>query len=312
MVIRRRDQNNPSVIDGSDQEPIDLPQQPRVKSTEALARRHGVTIEDRSAEPPPPLPEGGSPVMQAALRTVMLAEKRGIEVQDFSSDAKTPAAAAPETDPAPAKPQHALKRRIPDVPLIDHTVQQAMPQPDLTKAEKLVEFVHIPNKLKKKVGEGASTFEPGMFLKAQEAVKHLASNYIDGIVPKEMRDLNNSIQSLNHFPERANEYISKVFNQAHEIKSGGGSYGYPLISRIADSLGKLTEGMRQPEAMDLALIKFHQDALNIVVRKKIKGIGGEIGQLLVEGLEVVVAKHKAHDPSLVIENINQFLEKLDM
>lgn len=255
-------------------------------------------IDGTAPQPTEPVAEV-KPVLTAAE---IAAKKRGIVVEDFTDPNKPLAAKSLPTEKS-------TPRR--EVEVIDYTGDLPTPQPNMAKAEKLVEFIHAPNKLKKKVGEGASGFDAGVYLRAQEAVKNLASNYIDGIAPKEMRDLNNAVMALGHFPDRQHEYILKIFNQGHEIKSGGGSYGYPLISKIAESLCKLTEGLRQAEEMDVALIKFHQDALNIVVRKKIKGIGGEIGQLLVEGLGVIVAKRKAHDPSLVLEHINQFLQKLD-
>lgn len=303
-MSRRPHNNKPPVIDGSADAPstaAPVATKPVANAAEIAAKRRGIAVEDFSdpAKVPPPAAVKSAPKPSPA-------ERHGIQVQDFSKTSLPPT-------PAPGAEPGVLKRKpAREVEIVDYTTELPTPQPNLAKAENLVEFIHAPNKLKKKVGEGAAGFDAGVFLRAKEAVKNLAANYIEGIAPKEMRDLTNMVQSLNHFPDRSGEYISKIFNQAHEIKAGGGSYGYPLISRIAESLCKLTEGMRQPAAMDMALIKFHQDALNIVVRKKIKGIGGEIGQLLVEGLEIVVAKHKAHDPSLVMEHINQFLEKLDM
>ena len=243
---------------------------------------------------------------------VILKKKRGeVAIEDHSAFMPNPAITKEDEAITPGLIGGGmLKKRRPDVVVQDYSVDPKT-QSKIDRAETLVEFLHPVNKLKKKVGESASSFDPGVFIKANEAVKNLAGSYIDSTAPKELREIGYTFQALEHFPDRGREYTAKMFTQAHEIKSGGGSYGFPLISRIADSLCKLTEGMNVPEADDITLMRFHLDAMNIVVRKKIKGIGGEIGQLLAEGLEVIVAKRKAHDPSLVMSNITKFLEKLD-
>ncbi|TAH38418.1 MAG: hypothetical protein EYC62_00085 [Alphaproteobacteria bacterium] len=284
MIFRRRGKN-PEVIDATKDQPVS-------PSSKGAAQT-------------------GSPSAGPSQNTMR--KKRDVEVQDFSVNTPAPNAssknsAASSNAVADNVPAGSRKKR-PEVMVQDFTVDEAPPQMD--KAQTLVEFLHPVNKLKKKVGEGASSFDVGIFVRAAEVVKNLAANYIEGIAPKELREISVTFQALQHFPDRSKENVAKLFSQAHEIKSSGGSYGYPLISRIADSLCKLTEGMSVPEKMDMMLIKFHLDALQVVVRKKIKGIGGEIGQLLIEGLEVVVAKRKAHDSSLVLEHIAKFLEKLD-
>lgn len=267
------------------------------------------TVIDGTKEPegPPPQPQQVKPTMRRGHKTEVIDATDYVPPDPATLAAR--AAASIATAQTPQTPQGGMTPpRRPKVEVQDFTSEGT---PKIEKAEMLVEFVHVSNKLKKKVGEGATAFDPGVFIRAAEVVKNLSSSYIDSIAPKEMRDLNYIWQALQHFPEKSGENIAKLFTQAHEVKSGGGSYGYPLISRVAESLCKLTEGLNAPEEMDLALIRMHTDALNIVVRKKIKGMGGEIGQLLAEGLEVVVAKRKSHDKSLVLEHITSFLDKLD-
>ncbi len=288
MIFRRRGKK-PDVIDATKDQP------PADKS---------------SAGQSPAVPS--NPTAAGPAQNSMRKKRPDVMVQDYSQNSpassvkSTPSSALTTSDTGSG----AMRKKRPEVMVQDFTVD-AGPPPQMDKAETLVEFLHPVNKLKKKVGEGATGFEAGIFIRATEVIKNLAVSYIEGIAPKDLRELSVTFQALQHFPDRSKENVAKLFAQAHEIKSGGGSYGYPLISRIADSLCKLTEGMGAPEKMDMMLIKFHIDSLHVVVRKKIKGIGGEIGQLLIEGLEVVVAKRKAHDSSLVLEHIAKFLEKLD-
>ncbi len=269
-----------------------------------------------------PAPSSGAAAQSAASPTqaAQMAKtdparknRHGAVVQDFTAPSTNQAQAQQKPDLEPVAAQGAdagvMRKKRADVMVQDFTVAAKTPQMD--KAETLVEFLHPVNRLKKKVGDGATGFDPGVFVRANEVIKNLASVYIDDTAMRGLREMQATFQALQHFPDRAKESIAKLYAQSHEMRGDGGSYGYPLITRISDSLCRLTEGLRTPEKMDMGLIKFHLDALHVVIRKKIRGIGGEIGQLLIEGLEVVVAKRKAHDQSLVLENISKFLEKLD-
>jgi hypothetical protein len=212
-----------------------------------------------------------------------------------------PSLAAKEKDDRPGG-----RKRHQDMQVQDFTVDQ--PQPNPSKAEALVEFIHVHNRVRKKVGEGTE-FDPVIFIRAQEVIKNLAHSYLDAVA-FDIADLIRLIRQVAQATD-AGEVMPKIYKLAHEIKGGGGSFGFPLISRISASLCWFAEGLSRPAEMDFTIMKFHADAMNIVVRRKIKGHGGELGSLLAEGLEVLVAKRKAHDPTLVLTEVSKFLEKLD-
>lgn len=202
-----------------------------------------------------------------------------------------------------------VRRQRNDVAVQDFTV--SAPKKVEPKKEFLVEFVHSPNRIRKKVGDGTA-FDKGLIHKAQEAVKHLAGHFLEA-THFDLRELNDAYRSAKIAQETNKDpspYMSRIYKVIHDIKGGGGSFGFPLVSRIAESLCWFTEGLTHPAEPDLQIMKAHIDSLTVVVHLKLKGHGGEVGQLMAEGLELCVAKRKAHDPTAVQFDLGKFMEKL--
>jgi hypothetical protein len=81
--------------------------------------------------------------------------------------------------------------------------------------------------------------------------------------------------------------LRQLFEAAHDIKGQGTSFGYPLLSRIGQSLCRVGhsgphEGF-SPEA--LKVVAAHVDAMKIILEKRIRGDGGALGARLAEKLE---------------------------
>ncbi len=84
-------------------------------------------------------------------------------------------------------------------------------------------------------------------------------------------------------------HVEALFRIAHDLKGQGSSFGYPLITRIGDSLCRLTrDRTRRYEARHLDLAKSHLDAAQLVLGKEIKGEGGQVGKDLVAKLQLRV------------------------
>lgn len=72
---------------------------------------------------------------------------------------------------------------------------------------------------------------------------------------------------------------------AHNIKGQGTSFGYPLMTRLGQSLCHLTRRKEDFSEADLDLIGAHIDAMRLVLAKEIRGEGGELGNKLGARLE---------------------------
>ena len=77
---------------------------------------------------------------------------------------------------------------------------------------------------------------------------------------------------------------------AHEMRGQGGTFGYPLVSKVARSLFDLTLHNLDRSDACCDLIEEHIRILKAVVRERITGDGGIIGRELMQELERANAK----------------------
>ena len=77
---------------------------------------------------------------------------------------------------------------------------------------------------------------------------------------------------------------------AHELRGQGGTFGYPLITLFGKSLYDVTKPPCRHTDADLEIVKAHIDTMRAVLREKIEGDGGEIGQALFKALRAAIAK----------------------
>ncbi|MCW5732272.1 MAG: phosphorelay protein [Alphaproteobacteria bacterium] len=78
---------------------------------------------------------------------------------------------------------------------------------------------------------------------------------------------------------------------AHELKGQGGTFGYPLITTFAESLYSFTTSGAGTSDNHMAIIKAHIDAINAVIKGRVKGDGGDIGHQLGETLNKAIEKY---------------------
>lgn len=84
------------------------------------------------------------------------------------------------------------------------------------------------------------------------------------------------------------EAIARMRAITHDIKGQGGSFGYPLITQVGESLSVLLkhEGVETPRGKKL--IGAHIDALNTILSKQVQGGGGGVGRVLATRLKSLV------------------------
>jgi hypothetical protein len=84
--------------------------------------------------------------------------------------------------------------------------------------------------------------------------------------------------------------IQALYAIAHNIKGQGSSFGFPLMTRLGDSLCRLTRVKRPFPNADLDLVSAHLDAMRLVLSQEIRGDGGALGDKLAQRLEALVAQ----------------------
>lgn len=121
--------------------------------------------------------------------------------------------------------------------------------------------------------------------RAQAAVEDLAKGYTTWARADVERACKALQAAVSDAPQRA-QHIEALFRVAHDLKGQGASFGYPLVTRLADSLCKLTRDRgRSYEDRHLDLARSHLDAMLLVLTKEIKGDGGQVGAELAAKLK---------------------------
>ncbi|NQU61872.1 MAG: hypothetical protein HQ512_12135 [Rhodospirillales bacterium] len=72
--------------------------------------------------------------------------------------------------------------------------------------------------------------------------------------------------------------VSKMYDIVHEVRGQGGSFGFPLISSIGDSLCKYLDRRKSLSSVELEVIKIHILAMKAVFRQSLKGDAGGLAQ----------------------------------
>jgi len=159
----------------------------------------------------------------------------------------------------------------------------------------IVRFYRFQNRLKEKtsgLAPGRASISPEALEKAEQALSKMSEDYPDwvsGLVVKLQEQHGRCVDS----PELRRDCFETINHMAHDMKGQGGTFGYPLITNFADSLYGFTI-QRPGDISDnqIELVKGHLDAMRAVIRGRVSGNGGEIGEKLSEGLSEAIKKYE--------------------
>lgn len=162
----------------------------------------------------------------------------------------------------------------------------------------IVRFYRFQNRLKEKtagLGRGSVSINLEALEAAEQALSKMSEDYPDwvsSLVAKLQEQHGRCVDT----PEMRVECFEAINHIAHDMKGQGGTFGYPLITSFADSLYGFT--VKRPgeiEDKQIELVKSHLDAMRAVIRGRVSGDGGEIGQKLTESLSDAIEKYETTD-----------------
>lgn len=131
-----------------------------------------------------------------------------------------------------------------------------------------------------------ATIDPDIVARAEAALKALSAQF--------SRWLQDEIDKLEAARERVvAEGLGGVagevlYTRAHDLKGLGGTYEFPIVTRVAASLCRLIEDAERRAAAPLALVESHINAIKVMVRDDIKDDGNPVGQAICLSLETQV------------------------
>jgi hypothetical protein len=152
------------------------------------------------------------------------------------------------------------------------------------------QFIQPPNTLRLKVGGARfGGIDPEAVAKAEAALKSLSSQFGQWL-NDELTKLDAAraqITAKGYTPETAEQ----LYLRAHDLKGLGSTYEYPLVTRIAASLCRITDTAAARAKAPLFLIDAHIEGIKAAVRDGIKDESHPVGKALAEELEGRVAEH---------------------
>ena len=145
------------------------------------------------------------------------------------------------------------------------------------------EEINPPNTLREKVGTG-SGMNPAFLKRAEAAIEDMRVDFEAHLFEEVDRiaTMFSEMTSSGDFRPR------ELYLAVHELRGQAGSFDYKLLSQFGDTLCALLQDKADLSTREIEIVGSHIDAMRAVVRRKVKGDGGTVGQELAEGLESMV------------------------
>lgn len=156
-----------------------------------------------------------------------------------------------------------------------------------------VEVIQVPNTLRLKVGSRFGALNAGAVAKAEAALKSLSGQFSQWLQDEIGKlDAARAVVRAEGLNAATGD---RLYTHAHDLKGLGGTYGFPIVTRIAGSLCRLIEDPQQRASAPLPLVDAHIDAIKAAVRDNITDVSHPVGKVIAEELERQVATYVAVD-----------------
>ena len=106
----------------------------------------------------------------------------------------------------------------------------------------------------------------------------------------DLKNLKNTFKKINsNSNNQPKNLLNDIFKISLEIKGQGGSYGYPLISYVADNICTLLDSIPKISSKDIEIIRIHIDLLSIIAKNRIKDIpNNQKTKQILNGLDKII------------------------
>lgn len=133
---------------------------------------------------------------------------------------------------------------------------------------------------------------PQETLNKAEAV--MASHEID-FVPlanRYLQTLSDTVQSYKEGEIKSGSLaIAAMAAPIMELKANGTTFGYVLVGRLADILLVFIESVDEIDAHIIELVELYHKMTHVLIQQKMKGDGGEYGDVMVRELQAACTRY---------------------
>lgn len=167
----------------------------------------------------------------------------------------------------------------------------------MAKQPVTVRLYRFQNRLKERcagLSSGDAAISPEAIAAAENMLEKMAEDYPDWVSTL-LLTLQEKHGRCVDTPEDRKELFAEINSISHDMKGQGGTFGYPLMTHFADSLYSITDGRGKYTDNQVELVKSHLDAMRAVIKARLKGDGGPIGQELTETLDKALEKYTKLD-----------------
>ena len=120
------------------------------------------------------------------------------------------------------------------------------------------QFIKPPNSLRRaKIGTGPGKMDPNLIAKAEAAMAELEDDYM-GWAQEDLKNLEAVLKKLQDSTSADDQTadLRRLFAIALDMKGQGGSFGYRMITAVADSLTDFIENREGKELRKLDMNVF--------------------------------------------------------
>jgi hypothetical protein len=145
-----------------------------------------------------------------------------------------------------------------------------------------IELFMPPNMLRAKAGGGFGGVDLGAMKRAEGALEELKGEFA-GMAGDAVTVL---VAAHGAYAQKASpDSRAALLRAAHDIKGLAGTLEYPLMGRVAGSLSKLLTEAPEGVMLPLKLVEAHVAAVQVSLRRNIKGAGDKATLALLAELE---------------------------
>ena len=163
-----------------------------------------------------------------------------------------------------------------------------VPQPETDRGRAGPAVLFVPAQTRSPAPASTDTLDRRLISRAEAALAGLTPAFL-AMARSELDRLQQALEGAWSEPARAAKAWPVLADAALDLKGIGGTFGYPLVSRFAQSLCHYLQG----EAIDPPVVQAHLEALRAVHEPRVPGDGRPLAHRIGRALDTLVAGARA-------------------